>query len=216
MNRATAPRYDLFKLIVTLTLVVILVFMLLRGCATTPASPLPTEVGSGTEPPQESASPVPTEAIAATSGVEENTPAPEPSAMATTEAPATPESDSATPTAEPVTETPESTATEPAAANGTPTSDSTSCNTSVPSRLSVGQEARVVQRLNMRIAANILATILQTNRIGAQVEIIGGPVCQPVGDSAYLWWQVRVASGAEGWSAESPLNEAIYLMEPIQ
>ena len=56
-----------------------------------------------------------------------------------------------------------------------------SCNTSLPSRLSVGQTARVVQRLNMRSDASITAAILQTNPTGTQVEIIGGPVCTPVG-----------------------------------
>jgi hypothetical protein len=66
----------------------------------------------------------------------------------------------------------------------------------------------------MRSEASINATIMQTNPTGSQVEIIGGPVCTPVGDSAYLWWQIRLANGAEGWSAETPLNEAAYFLEP--
>jgi hypothetical protein len=68
----------------------------------------------------------------------------------------------------------------------------------------------------MRNAPDILAPILQTNGVNTQVEIIGGPVCTPVGERAYLWWQIRLASGAEGWSAEAPLNEATYLLEPVQ
>jgi hypothetical protein len=67
----------------------------------------------------------------------------------------------------------------------------------------------------MRNNPSIDATILQTNPTGAEVEIIGGPVCTPVGESAYLWWQIRLASGAEGWSAESPLNQANYFLQPI-
>jgi hypothetical protein len=86
----------------------------------------------------------------------------------------------------------------------------------VPSRLSIGDTAQVVQRLNMRSDASITAPILQTNSVDTRVEIIGGPVCTPTGESAYLWWQIRLASGAEGWSAESPLNEATYLLEPVQ
>ena len=67
----------------------------------------------------------------------------------------------------------------------------------------------------MRQEASIGAPILQTNAINTQVEIIGGPVCTPVGDHAYLWWQIRLANGAEGWSAESPLNQAGYCLEPV-
>jgi hypothetical protein len=67
----------------------------------------------------------------------------------------------------------------------------------------------------MRDAPTINAPIIQTNSTQTQVEIIDGPVCTPVGDSAYLWWQIRLASGVEGWSAESPLNQATYFLEPL-
>jgi hypothetical protein len=67
----------------------------------------------------------------------------------------------------------------------------------------------------MRSDPSIDATILQTNPTGTEVEIIGGPVCTPVGERAYLWWQIRLASGAEGWSAEASLNDPNYLLEPI-
>lgn len=211
MNRASAPGYDLFKLGVTLVLILILVLMLLRGCATTSASPLPTEDSSVLEPTQSGVVASASETM-------------EPTATATAAATDTPALESTTPTpdASPpiadVTQTPEATATEPATAESTPTTtaaDGTSCNTSVPSRLSVGQTARVAQRLNMRNAATILAPILVTSSVNTQVEIIGGPVCTPVGEGAYLWWQIRTPGGAEGWSAESPLNEATYLLEPV-
>jgi hypothetical protein len=68
----------------------------------------------------------------------------------------------------------------------------------------------------MRSQPFITAPILQTNPTNTQVEIIGGPICTPQGDRAYLWWQIRLPDGAEGWSAEAPLNEATYLLEPFQ
>jgi hypothetical protein len=67
----------------------------------------------------------------------------------------------------------------------------------------------------MRAQASIAAPILRTNAVNTEVQIIDGPVCTPVGERAYIWWQIRLADGAEGWSAESPLNEAMYLLEPI-
>jgi hypothetical protein len=73
----------------------------------------------------------------------------------------------------------------------------------------------VLQRLNLRGEASIDAPILLTNPSGTQVAVIGGPVCTPVGESAYLWWQIRLPDGAEGWSAEMPLNERSYFLEPI-
>lgn len=67
----------------------------------------------------------------------------------------------------------------------------------------------------MRNEASIDATLIQTNSTNTQVEIIGGPVCTPVGDRAYLWWQIRLPDGKEGWSAESQLNSPSYFLEPI-
>ncbi len=90
-----------------------------------------------------------------------------------------------------------------------------SCPTSVESRLSVGDTARVLRRLNLRSEATIDAPILQTSPTGSQVEIIAGPVCTPIDARAYLWWQIRLADGTEGWSAESPLKEAAYFLEPV-
>ena len=67
----------------------------------------------------------------------------------------------------------------------------------------------------MRNDASINAALIQTNSTNTQVEIIGGPVCEPVGDRAYLWWQIRLPDGAEGWSTESQLNNSSYFLEPI-
>ncbi len=219
MKRASAPSYDLFKTIVTLILAVILLLMLLRGCATNAAAPAQTETLAP--------SPVSTGALLASDATETIVPSPVPQTVVppstpTTAAPSPTPTSSATEqsTADAPTPTPASPATEtpttvPNAATPAPV-ESASCNTSAPSRLSVGQTARVVQRLNMRQDASITAAIIQTNPTNTQVEIIGGPVCTPVGDSAYLWWQIRLADGAEGWSAETQLKSASYFLEPVQ
>jgi hypothetical protein len=215
MNRASAPAYDLFKLIVTILLLLILIVMLLRGCATAPASAVPVE--SSQEPTQRVGSVAQTEAVPPVAEASTVTPSPAPS-VTPTPLPPTPKATSElpSPTAAVVKGTPVST---PGGAATKVTSqpvESVSCETIVPSRLAVGQTARVVERLNVREAASITAAILQTNPVNTQVEIIGGPVCTPAGKHAYLWWQIRLASGVEGWSAEAPLNEATYLLEPIQ
>lgn len=57
--------------------------------------------------------------------------------------------------------------------------------------------------------------LIQANSTSTQVEIIGGPVCTPVGERAYQWWQIRLPDGKEGWSAESQLNSPSYFLEPV-
>ena len=221
MKRASAPSYDLFKTIVTVILAVILLLMLLRGCATNAASPAPnvTETLSSSSvsteaAPTSDATETVVPSLAPLTVESSSTPTPVvPSPTATSAATEQATTDAPTPT------TPASGATEvattvPDASTPTP-AENASCNTSVPSRLSVGQMARVVQRLNMRNDASITAALLQTNPTNTQVEIIGGPVCTSVGDSAYLWWQIRLADGAEGWSAEAQLNSPSYFLEPI-
>ena len=66
----------------------------------------------------------------------------------------------------------------------------------------------------MRSAPEIISQNLQTNPTGTQVDIIDGPACTPKGASAYLWWKIRLANGVEGWSAETPLNDMFYFLEP--
>ena len=210
MNRASAPSYDLFKTIVTVILAVILLLMLLRGCATNVVVPqAPVEAiaspNATTVPPTAS---MPTQTSPAASPTETIAPSPSPTAQATNTPTTVPPTEATTPVA------PDATATAPGEA--TPTqAQNAACNTSVPSRLSVGQNARVLQRLNMRTEPSINASLIQTNPTNTQVEIIGGPVCTPVGERAYQWWQIRLSDGNEGWSAESPLNSPSYFLEPI-
>ena len=228
MNRVNAPGYDLFKLVVSLILAAILLLMLLRGCATSAAAPSITQTSAAPNFTATSGELLnPTETLSnppATDTVMPPTTAPTSTQPASTPT-LTPVSDSSTPTsasdatpttALDATATVAVTETTTPEAGATPsTAGSSACNTSVPSRLEVGQRARVTQRLNMRNDAAIAAPILATNPTGMEVEIIGGPECTPVGESAYLWWQIRLPDGAEGWSAESPLNDATYLLEPV-
>ncbi|MFT3891540.1 MAG: SH3 domain-containing protein [Anaerolineales bacterium] len=208
MNRASAPEYDRFKSIVAVILVVILLLMLLRGCATNVIPQAPAEA---IESPQATAvqptSPPPSQ----TSSAAEPTETVAPSHSPTAEATSTPTTVAATETATPVATG--ATATLVTEATTTAAPDA-ACNTIVPSRLSVGQTARVLQRLNMRTEASINASIIQTNSTGTQVEIIGGPICTPVGNRAYQWWQIRLPDGTEGWSAETQLNSPSYFLEP--
>jgi hypothetical protein len=73
----------------------------------------------------------------------------------------------------------------------------------------------VLRNLNMRAEPSIASPILRTNIAGTTVEVIGGPVCTPQGNSAYLWWNIRIADGSQGWSAETPLNEIAYFLKPL-
>lgn len=208
MNRLNAPAYDLFKTIVALLLAAILLLMLLRGCATNPASPAPTQGVAVNVTETSDPAPAPTGTITAS---------PMPAAVKPTTTPGAP---AATPTSkatEPATIVPEAATptTEAKQPATTAQAQTGSCATSVASRLSVGQTALVLRRLNLRSDASIDAPILQTSPTGSQVEIIGGPICTPIDARAYLWWQIRLADGTEGWSAESPLKEAAYFLEPV-
>ena len=209
MNRASAPGYDRFKTVVAIILAAILLIMLLRGCATNTIPQAPVEaIASPNATAIPPTAPLPMQTSPAVGPTETIAPSPSPTAESTS-----------TPTPILPTETTtaivtEAAATPPGEATATPIQNA-ACNTSVPSRLSVGQMARVLQRLNMRTEASINASLIQTNPTSTQVEIIGGPVCTPVGDSAYQWWQIRLSDGQEGWSAESQLNSATYFLEPI-
>ena len=206
MIRASAPSYDRFKSIITAILVIILILMLLRGCATNSAAP---PIPNATELTIPSSTPPAGETTVALTPTEPSAPTDTP-----TVAPASPTSTIVAPTLTPTTVIAETPTTIPETA--TPGQvQSTSCNTSVPSRLSVGHTARVLTRLNMRSDASIGASLIQTNPANTQVEIIGGPVCESVGDRAYQWWQIRLPDGSEGWSAETQLNTPSYFLEPL-
>lgn len=199
-----APGYDLFKLIVAILLTVLLIVLLLRE-RDKRFEALSMSVTQA----------VVADVIAPTATI----PAPASTAM-----PEPTQTESA-PTQPPVTETPvtETAPTETAAAqtppaDPQPVSDPNECPSN-PTRIQVGMTVRVLDWLNFRAAPGLGKTIQTTNRPGTQMEVIDGPVCTLQGGNpprAYLWWNLRMADGREGWSAEAPLNFPNYFMEPVE
>jgi hypothetical protein len=149
MKRAVAAGYDLFKLAVTCILLGVLALMLLRGCSKSQTElagldRLGTEVSAMATP--SSPSPTATIELTVTQAVAQST-------------------DFATSTALPDASS--------APVNPLPTVAATPtqppapvCNTSMPSRLSVGISAQTTRRLNMRSAPDITSQNLQTNPTG--------------------------------------------------
>lgn len=88
-----------------------------------------------------------------------------------------------------------------------------------PTRISQGDTVKVLDWLNFRTGPGLHYEIQHTNKPGTQMEVIGGPVCTTRADNpprAYLWWNVKMESGQEGWSAEAPLNFPNYFLEPSE
>lgn len=198
-----APGYDLFKLIVAVILTAILILLLLRErderlAALQMAAAALTETVShvlptGTALPSPTATPNPPP-------IEPPAPASPPSQESSSEE----TSSSEEPPAEAAQE-----AVDPVAAD---------CPSN-PTRLRVGLVVRVLDWLNFRAAPGLGKTILRTNRPGTKLEVIGGPVCTLQAENpprAYLWWNVRMEDGREGWSAEAPLNFPNYFLEPVE
>jgi hypothetical protein len=196
-----APFYDLFKLIVAVILVIILILLLLRDRQELPTHPLatltqPTAMATSTPLP-----PTTTEtAIPATS-----TPETQPAAT----------SAAATPNPLP-TSTPDVL---PALTESIPTSDPNACP-SAPTHIQSGNKVRVLHWLYLRTHPGLNSQIILTNKPGATMDVIGGPVCTlkntTESSGAYLWWNVRTENGREGWSAEAPLILPYYFMESIR
>ena len=200
-----ALSYDLFKLIVALILLLLFLFLLFWGTpsgARQPA-PLPTftpELSSPSLVPSLTAIPLPgTSAPTITS-----TPAPtetQPPTLTPTIVPS--------PTASPI---PESTAV-PATQNPEETN---ACEAVSLSQLQAGMRATILRPLNLRSSPGVLDNWILTNLPGTQVEILDGPACTRYeGGGTYLWWQIRLPNGQEGWSAEASASGTFYFMEPI-
>lgn len=222
MNQALDTRgYDLFKAIVALILLILLIWLLLSG-APAPATPLaeppPATSTPTTASPAETTpasqlvqpSPMPTLAPTETT-LPTSTPtgAPTPtetSAPSVAESSATPQATPETTTAPAATETP----------SATPIQISSDCPLALPTRLEIGDTARVTSNLNMREAPAITSRLIRSNITGTQLTIVGGPVCEPYQDGAYLWWQLQRPDGESGWSAEGALTEQFYFLEPVE
>ena len=204
-----APGYDLFKLIVAIILTIILIYLMMQESnrryalleAAVP-SPSTTEMNQSIEPTitlESTATPT-SESVLPTKTATEV-------AVLPTETPvveASPE-----PTVTPAEQqTPEPVqATNP---NDCPAN---------PTRIQTGIMVKVLDWLNFRTGPGLQYQIQRTNRPGTEMEVIGGPVCTVKGDNpptAYLWWNVRMDTGQEGWSAEAPLNFPNYFLEPTE
>jgi uncharacterized protein YgiM (DUF1202 family) len=210
-----APGYDLFKLIVAVILTIILILLLLaekqsRFEEVSLLLTITERVGLPTMTAQPASTPLPTFTTEPTSTLAEST---------STSAPTvTPQ-----PTNTPVEPTPTVVAATPPTPEATPTesvaaSDPNECPSN-PTQIQVSNEVHVNDWLNFRTGPGLQYEIQHTNRPGTEMEVIGGPVCTVKdGDPprAYLWWNVRMEDGQEGWSAEAPLNFPNYFLEPTE
>ncbi|MBC7875684.1 MAG: hypothetical protein H7Y59_00820 [Anaerolineales bacterium] len=202
------PGYDLFKLIVAIILTIILILLLLAEkqnrfeelslmLAATQRVALPTMTA------QPSSTPLPTSRVEPTSTTSAPTVTLEPTAVPVEPTPTVVVA--ATPP------TPEPTPTESVAA-----SDPNGCPSN-PTQIQVNNKVIVNDWLNFRTGPGLHNEIQRTNRPGTEMEVIGGPVCTVIGGDpprGYLWWNVRMEDGREGWSAEAPLNFPNYFLEP--
>ncbi|MBL8051347.1 MAG: hypothetical protein JNM46_09005 [Anaerolineales bacterium] len=209
MKSRYVPAYDLFKLVVAIILTIILIFLLLeerdRRYALLDVSAVPTVTqlvieSTATQSPLDLTSSPTQQPPTVTST---STPAPEATATDIT-APEPPPTETAVvidPTSEPL-----------------QASNPNECPAN-PTRLQAGMNVKVLDWLNFRTGPGLQYEIQRTNKPGTQMEVIGGPVCTVKGENpptAYLWWNVKMESGQEGWSAEAPLNFPNYFLEPTE
>jgi len=200
-NTKSIKQYDLFKLIVTILLLLTFLCLLLLAskrdsAPTSDAPPLstptsdsvsqatisPTAASSPTPAPTETQQPLPTD-------MPTKVPSPTPTA---TNTPDTSSSDETT-------------------------ADISTCEEIAKSQLQIGMTAKTNQRLNFRSSPEIKSNRVLTHSSGSQVEVIGGPVCTRYLDGgAYLWWQLELPNGLVGWSAEASIFGNYYFMEPAE
>lgn len=198
-----APGYDLFKLIVAILLTIALIWLLLQENRrkSEQLEVLPTLANTPTLENAPSTVESSTPEITETADTPASTPEPTQITEPTpTESPA-PGTPSPSPSPE---------------AGPSPEADACPSN---PTQVEVGSMVTVLDWLNFRIGPGLNFPIQHTNRPGTEMEVIGGPVCTIKDEDpprAYLWWNVRMNDGREGWSAEAPLNFPNYFMEPVK
>ncbi len=223
-----APGYDLFKLIVAVILTIILILLLLResqqrftglNLMGTASSPTEEAVSPTTtlQPPAALTPSITSSPTKASISPPTETSTPTPLPPSTELIPTEPTLIEPTPTESIPIEPPPPAV--PVPTESTPLVDSNECPSN-PTRIRVGATVRVLDWLNFRIGPGLASPIQRTNRPGTELDVIGGPVCTIRGTGndrrAYLWWNVRMKDGREGWSAEAPLNFPNYFLEPIQ
>lgn len=223
--------YDTFKLIVALILLVLILILLLQRPAVpsaagavqateigglspatqTPLSPTNTSsLSTATLPLQ--ASRTPTLLLPATTSPPPTT---TPTTVLPTATPASSDQPTPTPTDALATATPAAATLAAATATTQPQSASVDCPLAQPSRLAVGNTAQILANLNLRSDAGIDKQILGVGLPTSQVEIMGGPICTPYQNGAYLWWNVRSTDGQTEWSAEATLSNGFYFLQPV-
>jgi len=219
MNASSrAPGYDLFKLIVTIIL--LLVFLLLwlgiKPVQAPQAEQLPLAGITSTSPTETPLSTPSTTLRASLTPVPaSNTPPPPtetplPTATATV-------ADTSTP------EPPSSTETPMATEEALPTpiveipAQTSDCEAVSRSQLQVGMQATIKRKVNLRSSPGLFNNWIAVNQPDTQVEVIGGPACTRYKNGgAYLWWQIKLANGTVGWSAEASAFGSFYFMEPVK
>ena len=199
------PGYDLFKLIVAIILTIILIYLMMQESnrryvllESAIPSPSPTEMSQSIEPTR-------TLEPTVTPTAEPVLPTATATEIVTTE----------TAVVEP---TPVVTPTEKPTPTPAQSSNPNDCPAN-PTRISQGNTVKVLDWLNFRTGPGLHYEIQRTNKPDTEMEVIGGPVCTMRGENpprAYLWWNVRMESGQEGWSAEAPLNFPNYFLEPSE
>lgn len=82
------------------------------------------------------------------------------------------------------------------------------CSLTLPTRVSIGSNARVVESLNsLNLRGIPNGVILGQLGAGQVFTVIGGPICE----AGFYWWQVN-AGGQLGWVAE--VSQSDYFIEP--
>jgi hypothetical protein len=101
---------------------------------------------------------------------------------------------------------------------GAPTPIIVDCPRAIPSRISaLGEEVEVLTNLHFRSSPEFISNnLVISHPAGTHLEIVGGPVCYPYEDGAFLWWQVENSNGEVGWSAEGDIQAEVYFMQPLE
>jgi hypothetical protein len=110
----------------------------------------------------------------------------------------------------------------PATATLVPTSavsgeiDIENCPASAPSQLHVGDTAVALSNLYLRSVPYVGDNVITYNIVGAELQVVDGPLCKPHADGYYIWWLVESPYGLVGWTAETTLHTGEYLMVPVE
>ena len=89
------------------------------------------------------------------------------------------------------------------------------CSGAPPKRLSVGEGATVCTKndsVNLRTGPNNASSSTHKLVPGAELQVIGGPVCDK--QSSFWYWEVRTESGFKGWMAEGGDSIDPYFLCP--